>query len=110
MNAFPGRVVISRFRAKPGRVDDLLDIYSWHAVASHEEPALLTFALHQQKDAPDEIAVVESFLTEDDLRHHKSTPHYARSMPMVLDCIQGRPESVLFDPIRLGTSPKGFVG
>jgi quinol monooxygenase YgiN len=106
----PGRVVVSRFRAKPGKAEELIEVFRWHSAATHEEPAVRVFALHREPDDPDSFVVVESYDTDADLWRHKETPHYERSMALLPDLIDGKPESILYDPVALGDPVKGVVG
>jgi quinol monooxygenase YgiN len=106
----PGRVVVSRFRSKPGCRDAVAEIFEWHCAATHGEPGVLVFALHQEQDDPDAFVAVEAYRGTEDLAAHKETPHYRRALALLPDLITGRPESTIYTPLPLGDAEKGTVG
>ena len=54
--------------------------------------------------------MVESYVTDEDLWRHKQTPHYQRSMALLPDLIDGKPESILYDAVALGDPAKSVGG
>jgi quinol monooxygenase YgiN len=105
----PGKVVVSRFRSRPGCRDAVIEIFGWHCAATHDEPGVLVFALHQEQDDPDAFVAVEAYRSAEDLAIHKETPHYRRALSLLPDLITGRPESTICTPRPLGDPKKGTV-
>lgn len=74
-------------QVKPDRLEEFLVEGKAHAGGSSQEPGCVHFELLQQVDDPTRWMLIEVFKTEEDMRIHHDTPHFARWAKNVPDLI-----------------------
>jgi quinol monooxygenase YgiN len=103
-------VVIAKFVAKEGRIQDLVDAFAALAPRIHtEEPGCLTYAVHRLRD-DDVVLMVEAFASPEAYAEHRASATMAEFGPILAALVAGPVEVTVLDPVVLGDRVKGRVG
>jgi autoinducer 2-degrading protein len=70
--------IIVRIEPKPDKVDAFLELATYDARNSREEPGCLRFDVLRHNDNPPRFAFYEVYKDEDAVKAHQQTAHYAR--------------------------------
>ena len=71
-------MIIVRLEVKPDRVDDFLKLVSFNSSQSRKEPGNLRFDVVRSVDDPTLFRLYEVYHSEDAIRAHQATAHYAK--------------------------------
>jgi autoinducer 2-degrading protein len=70
--------VIVILEIDPARVDEFLTVITLNAAESVKEPGCLRFEVNRQFEKPNFFALSESYVDEDSMNLHYTTPHFAK--------------------------------
>ena len=82
------KIVVARVYPKPGRLQEVIDVYAGIVALVYEEPGCELFALHTDGET---VFVVEKWATPADLRGHAD-------------------DVWVLDPLPVGEAAKGTIG
>ncbi len=99
-------VIVADVFAKEGRAEELEAVLREHTVRTHEEPGILIFAVHRDRENPDHFAVIEVYESQDDLETHRKTQRYIQLMASLPELIADRGRLEL-QPLPAGDPAKG---
>lgn len=99
-------VVIARVHPKPGRLQEVLEVYAQAVPEVHQEPGCELFALHTDQTS---IFIVERWTTDEDLAVHSAAPAFARTRARV-EGLLGAPADVwVLDSLPVGDPLRGII-
>ena len=78
-------VVCIHVHAKPENREAFLEATLENARNTVQEPGNLRFDVNQQADDPNRFMIYEVYRSEDGMKAHKQTPHYAKWRETVAD-------------------------
>lgn len=70
--------VIVRFRFAPEDRAEVAEILQSLAVASRQEPGVLTFVPHRVEGDPDSVVIYEQYRDDKAFAEHRETPHFKK--------------------------------
>ena len=70
--------IIVRIEPKPDKIEAFLELATYDARNSRQEPGCLRFDVLRQNDNPGKFAFYEVYKDDDAVKAHQATPHYAR--------------------------------
>ena len=101
------KVVVARVYPKPGRLQQVIDVYAPVVPVVHQEPGCELFALHTDGET---VFVVEKWATPADLQGHAAGPAYAQIRAGINDLADHAPDVWVLDPLSFGEVAKGTIG
>ncbi|MGK2933166.1 MAG: putative quinol monooxygenase [Solirubrobacterales bacterium] len=102
-------VVVALFTAKEGKADELVERFTPIIEQTHEEPGCIAYALHRDKNDPNTIALVERWVSQDDLDAHFGMPYVAEIEPIANELLAGMPKIIFGAPEPVGDPAKGTL-
>ncbi len=99
-------VIIAEVFAKEGRAEELDEVLRDHTERTHEEPGVLLFAVHRDRQDPNHFAVIEVYESQDHLETHRNTERYATLMASLPELIADR-SRIELEPRPAGEPGKG---
>ena len=102
-------VVVVTARARPGRGDELLDMFGELATATHAEEGCVLFALHRAHGDRDRIALVERWASRDALDAHLAAPHLAAFRRDSAELFAEPSSITVAEPVPAGDPAKGTL-
>jgi quinol monooxygenase YgiN len=100
------KIVVARVYPKPGRLQEVIDVYAPIVPLVHEEPGCELFALHTDGET---VFVVEKWATPADLRGHAAGRAYAQIRAGISDLVDHAAEVWVLDPVPFGEAAKGTI-
>ena len=101
------KIVVARVYPKPGRVQEVIDVYAGIVSLVYQEPECELFALHTDGET---VFVVEKWATPAGLQGHATGPAYAQIRAGISDLVDDVPDVWVLDPVSFGEVAKGAVG
>jgi quinol monooxygenase YgiN len=101
------KIVVARVYPKPGRLQDVIDVYAGIVPLVHKEPGCELFALHTDGET---VFLVEKWATPADLRGHATGAAYAQIRAGVSDLVDHAPDVWVLDSLPFGEAAKGSIG
>jgi quinol monooxygenase YgiN len=101
------KIVVARVYPKPGRLQQVIDVYAPVAPLVHQEPGCELFALHTDGET---VFVVEKWATQADLQGHADGAAYAQIRAGISDLVDHAPDVWVLEPLSFGEAVKGTVG
>jgi quinol monooxygenase YgiN len=98
--------VVARVYPKPGRLQEVIDVYAPIVPLVHQEPGCELFALHIDGET---VFVVEKWATPADLQGHAAGPAYAQIRAGISDLVDHTPDVWVLDPLPFGDAAKGTI-
>jgi quinol monooxygenase YgiN len=101
------KIVVARQYPKPGRLQDVIDVYAGIEPLVHKEPGCELFALHTDGET---VFLVEKWTTPADLQGHAAGSAYAQIRAGVSDLIDHAADVWVLDNLPFGEAAKGTIG
>ena len=101
------KIVVARVYPRPGRVQEVIDVYAGIVTLVYEEPGCELFALHTDGET---VFVVEKWATPADLQGHADGAAYAQIRAGISDLVDHAPDVWILDPLSFGEAVKGTIG
>jgi quinol monooxygenase YgiN len=101
------KIVVARVYPKPGRVQEVIDVYADIVPLVHQEPGCELFALHTDDET---VFVVEKWATPAGLQGHAAGPAYAQIRAGISDLVDHAADVWILDPVSFGEAAKGTIG
>jgi quinol monooxygenase YgiN len=101
------KIVVARVYPKPGRLQQVIDVYAPIVPLVHQEPGCELFALHTDGET---VFVVEKWATPADLRGHAEGPAYAQIRAGISDLVDHAADVWVLDNLPFGEAAKGTIG
>src|SRR3954471_5647011 len=99
-------VVIAEVFAREDKVGELEGLLRDHTEHCHQEPGILLFAVHRDRENPRHFAVIEVYESYDDIERHRGTERYGKLMERIVELIDDRSRLEL-EPMPAGDPAKG---
>ena len=99
-------VVIAEVFAREEKVGELEALLHDHTERCHEEPGILLFAVHRDRENPLHFAVIEVYESYEDIERHRNTERYGKLMETIVGLIDDRSRLEL-EPLPAGDPAKG---
>jgi quinol monooxygenase YgiN len=99
-------VVIAEVFAREDSVAELEEMLREHTERCHEEPGILVFAVHRDREDPRHFAVIEVYESYEDIERHRGTERYQALMEQIPELIEDRSRLEL-EPLPAGDPAKG---
>jgi quinol monooxygenase YgiN len=87
--------LIAKFKAKPGKVDLVVEEINLLAKETRKEKGCLTYIPHFVVDKPCEITIFEKYADEAEFDNHRGSPHFKSFVETGEELIEG-PVEVIF--------------
>ena len=100
------KIVVARVYPKPGRLQQVIDVYAPIVPLVHQEPGCELFALHTDGET---VFVVEKWATPADLQGHAEGPAYAEIRAGIGDLVDHAADVWVLDPLPFGEVAKGTI-
>jgi quinol monooxygenase YgiN len=100
------KIVVARVYPKPGRLQEVIDVYAPIVPLVHQEPGCELFALHTDGET---VFVVEKWATPADLRGHAAGRAYAQIRAGISDLVDHAAEVWVLDSLPFGEAAKGTI-
>ena len=100
------KIVVARVYPKPGRLQEVIDVYAGIVPLVYEEPGCELFALYTDGET---VFVVEKWATPADLQGHADGAAYARIRAGISDLVDHAPDVWILDSLPLGGAAKGTI-
>jgi quinol monooxygenase YgiN len=101
------KIVVARVYPKPGRLQEVIDVYAGIVPLVYEEPGCELFALHTDGET---VFVVEKWATPPELQGHAAGAAYAQIRAGISDLVDHAPDVWILDPLSFGEAVKGTIG
>jgi quinol monooxygenase YgiN len=101
------KILVARVYPKPGRVQEVIDVYAGIVPLVHQEPGCELFALHTDGET---VIVVEKWATPADLQGHAAGPAYAQIRAGIGDLVDHAADVWVLDTLPFGAAAKSTVG
>jgi len=98
----PQHVVVAKATPKAGAAAQLRSVLENGATASWEEPGVIAYAVHDVKDEPGSLLLVEVYASEDAFQAHLETDHVKHVLSVLPDLLEG-------ELLVLQGTPAGFA-
>ncbi len=102
-------VVVATFRAKEGRVDEVIAGFTPVIEQTHQEPGCIAYALHRDINDPEVLVLVERWASQSDLDEHFQRPHMAAVGELAGELLAGPPTITFGQSVPLGDESKGTL-
>jgi quinol monooxygenase YgiN len=103
------RIVVAGVYPKPGRLQEVIDVYAGIVPLVHQEPGCELFALHTDGET---VFLVEKWATPADLQAHAAGPAYAQIAEIrtgVSDLVDHAADVWVLDSLPFGEAAKGTI-
>ena len=103
------KIVVARVYPKPGRLQEVIDVYAGIVPLVHQEPGCELFALHTDGET---VFLVEKWATPADLQAHAAGPAYAQIEEIrtgVSDLVDHAADVWVLDNLPFGEAAKGTI-
>jgi quinol monooxygenase YgiN len=100
-------IVVARVYPKPGRLQQVIDVYAPIVPLVHQEPGCELFALHTDGET---VFVVEKWATPADLQGHAAGPAYAQIRAGISDLVDHAADVWVLDSLLFGEAAKSTIG
>jgi quinol monooxygenase YgiN len=101
------KIVVARVYPKPGRLQEVIDVYARIVPLVYEEPGCELFALHTDGET---VFLAEKWVTSADLQGHADGAAYAQIRAGISDLVDHAPDVWILDPLSFGEAAKGTIG
>jgi quinol monooxygenase YgiN len=101
------KIVVARVYPKPGRLQEVIDVYAPIVPLVHREPGCELFTLHTDGET---VFVVEKWATPADLQGHAAGRAYAQIRAGISDLVDHAADVWVLDPLPFGDVAKGTIG
>jgi quinol monooxygenase YgiN len=101
------KIVVARVYPKPGRVQEVIDVYAGIVPLVHQEPGCELFALHTDGET---VFVVEKWAAPADLQGHATGPAYAQIRAGISDLVEHAADVWVLDALPFDGAAKGTIG
>jgi quinol monooxygenase YgiN len=101
------KIVVARVCPKPGRRQEVIDVYAGIVPLVYEEPGCELFALHTDGET---VFIVEKWATPADLQGHADGAAYAQIRTGISDLVDHAPDVWILDPLSFSDAVKGTIG
>jgi quinol monooxygenase YgiN len=101
------KIVVARVYPKPGRLQEVVDVYAGIVALVYQEPGCELFALHTDGET---VFVVEKWATPADLQGHAAGRAYAHIRAGIGDLVDHAADVWVLDTLPLGGAAKGTIG
>jgi quinol monooxygenase YgiN len=101
------KIVVARVYPKPGRLQEVIDVYAGIVPVMYQEPGCELFALHTDGET---VFVVEKWATPADLQGHADGAAYAQIRAGINDLADHAPDVWVLDTLPFGEAAKGTIG
>jgi quinol monooxygenase YgiN len=101
------KIVVAQVYPKPGRLQEVIDVYTRIVPLVYEEPGCELFALHTDGET---VFVVEKWATPADLQGHAAGAAYAQIRAGISDLVDHAPDVWILNPLSFGGAAKGTIG
>jgi quinol monooxygenase YgiN len=101
------KIVVARVYPKPGRLQEVVDVYAGIVALVYQEPGCELFALHTDGET---VFVVERWAAPADLQGHAAGPAYAQIRAGISDLVDHAADVWVLDTLPLGGAAKGTIG
>ena len=85
--------------AKPGREEEVADVFRKLEAKSRREPGCLMYAVHRHKDEPAKFFIYEQYRDDAALQAHRDAPHFQEYAVKGLADIADRVMGDLYAPL-----------
>jgi autoinducer 2-degrading protein len=90
--------LLSRFKAKPGRAEELIAAFGPVFEQAEREPGTLLYVLHRSTDDPELFWVCEVYADDDAFAAHRGSDAMAAATPALAELI-AEPELTVGEPV-----------
>ncbi len=73
-------IVIARYRAHPGRGDEVESILAGHLTQTRAEPGCVSFLANRGEDDGDRFVLYEQYADEAAFQAHRQSPHFKENV------------------------------
>ena len=101
------KIVVARVYPKPGRLQEVIDVYAPIVPLVHQEPGCELFSLHTDGET---VFVVEKWATPADLQGHAAGRAYAQIRAGINDLVDHAADVWVLDPLPFGGAAKSTIG
>jgi quinol monooxygenase YgiN len=101
------KIVVAQVYPKPGRLQEVIDVYARIVPLVYQEPECELFALHTDGGT---VFVVEKLATPAGLQGHAAGPAYAQIRAGISDLVDHAADVWVLEPLLFGEAPKGTIG
>jgi quinol monooxygenase YgiN len=101
------KIVVARVYPKPGRLQEVIDVYARVVPLVYQEPGCELFALHTDGET---VFVVEKWAAPADLRGHATGPAYAQIRAGISDLVEHAADVWVLDALPFDGAAKGTIG
>jgi quinol monooxygenase YgiN len=101
------KIVVARVYPKPGRLQEVIDVYAPIVPLVHQEPGCELFSLHTDGET---VFVVEKWATPADLQGHAAGRAYAQIRAGINDLVDHAADVWVLDPLPFGGAAKSVIG
>jgi quinol monooxygenase YgiN len=101
------KIVVAGVYPKPGRLQEVIDVYAGIVPLVYEEPGCELFALHTDGET---VFLVEKWATPAALQGHADGAAYARIRAGVSDLVDHAADVWVLDSLPFGEAAKGTIG
>lgn len=105
----PHHVVVAKATPKAGAAAELRSLLEAGATASWEEPGVVAYAVHDVKDEPGALLLVEVYASEDAFHAHLETDHVRHTLSVLPDLLESELFVVQGSPAGFADHPKAEV-
>ena len=100
------KIVVAGVYPKPGRLQEVIDVYAGIVPLVHQEPGCELFALHTDGET---VSLVEKWATPADLHAHAAGPAYAQIRAGISNLVEHAADVWVLDPLPFGDAAKGTI-
>lgn len=101
------KIVVAQVYPKPGRLQEVIDVYASVVSLVYQEPGCELFALHTDGET---VFVVEKWAAPADLQGHAAGPAYAQIRAGISELVDHPADVWVLDPLLFGGAAKGTIG
>ena len=101
------KIVVARVYPKPGRLQEVIDVYASVVSLVYQESGCELFALHTDGET---VFVVEKWAAPADLQGHAAGPAYAQIPAGISELVDHPADVWVLDPLLFGGAAKGTIG
>ncbi|AGB26908.1 hypothetical protein Mycsm_06794 (plasmid) [Mycobacterium sp. JS623] len=101
------KIVVARVYPKPGRLQEVIDIYAGIVPLVYQEPGCELFSLHTDGKT---VFVVEKWASPADLQGHADGAAYAQIRAGISDLVDHPADVWVLDQLLFGGAAKGTIG
>ncbi len=102
-------VVVATFKAKEGKVDDVIAALTPVIEQTHDEAGCLSYALHRDVNDADTLVLVERWTSQVALESHFQQPYMASLGEAAAELLAAPPGLFFCSPLPVGDALKGTL-